>query len=548
MRKVTLIVAMVLIFGLGQAFSQGIGIVELTQITSGNSTDLYPAISPDGNFLLYQTYQKGDTKFDIALINMEVGKAPRIVVQNANDDLRPSWLPDSKKFVFDTFRINAHMVWIADAFKEASPHVQISEGTAAEFNASVSPDGKYIALCSWKELKKTEVPTVSDGTFFETFSNPKKLPMIWMVNIDGSQRRQLIKGINPAWSPDGQWLAFASNEGGDFEIYKIKIDGSSLQNLTRSANTIDVEPTWSPDGKYIAFTSYRNKQWDIFMLQSDGGGLHQLTADRAFDGSPSWSKSTQIYFHSDRDGRFHIWRFKPTGYSIVPSDRDKDGIIDEKDKCPDAPEDFDGFQDEDGCPDPDNDLDGIPDEFDRCINDPEDKDNYQDEDGCPDLDNDADGIPDLKDAAPNLPETLNGYRDDDGLPDTPPLPEKPTILEGVVFKQGKSQLLPTGFPALDRLVDLMKDDSSARVEVRAYTDNTGQYEKNLELSQLRADAVKNYLVMKGIDPSRIAAIGFGPSNPIADNTTPEGKARNRRIEIVRVWKPEWQQQQQQPPK
>ena len=90
------------------------------------------------------------------------------------------------------------------------------------------------------------------------------------------------------------------------------------------------------------------------------------------------------------------------GFIFEPSigDRDGDGIKDDVDKCPDEPEDFDGFQDEDGCPDPDNDNDGIPDKDDRCPNEPEDRDGDQDEDGCPensDGDRDGDGIPDSKD-------------------------------------------------------------------------------------------------------------------------------------------------------
>ncbi|HDH96258.1 MAG TPA: hypothetical protein ENF73_00855, partial [Proteobacteria bacterium] len=405
MRRCCALLAAAIVMTLFPATSNATGIVELTQITSGNTVDLYPAISPDGNFLLYQSYIKGNTRFDIAMINLEVGKLPRTVVNTREDDLFPAWLPDSRRFVFDTFRLDCHMVWIADAFKEASPHVQLSEGIAAEFDASVSPDGKHIALCSWKNLKKKDIRTPSDGKFFKVFSKPKKLPMIWIVKIDGSQRRQLIKGINPAWSPDGEWLAFASNESGDFEIYKIKADGSGLQNLTRSTESIDVEPTWSPDGRYIAFTSYRNKRWDIYMIKSDGSGLSQLTTHPAFDGGPSWAKNGYIYFHSDRDGKFHIWRFKPAGYSPIPPDKDKDGVLDNADRCPDQPEDIDGFEDEDGCPDPDNDTDGIKDEFDRCPTDAEDKDGWQDEDGCPDPDNDGDGIPDVKDAAPTLPET-----------------------------------------------------------------------------------------------------------------------------------------------
>jgi hypothetical protein len=83
------------------------------------------------------------------------------------------------------------------------------------------------------------------------------------------------------------------------------------------------------------------------------------------------------------------------GFGWAPDyrDRDHDGIPDVDDRCPDEPEDRDGFHDDDGCPDPDNDGDGIPDALDKCSNDPEDLDGFQDDDGCPDLDNDGDGIP-----------------------------------------------------------------------------------------------------------------------------------------------------------
>jgi OmpA-OmpF porin, OOP family len=139
------------------------------------------------------------------------------------------------------------------------------------------------------------------------------------------------------------------------------------------------------------------------------------------------------------------------GFVFEPSigDRDGDGYKDDVDKCPDEPEDFDGFQDKDGCPDPDNDNDGIPDVDDRCPNEPgppendgcpattdgdrdgdgipdskdkcpdepEDRDGFQDKDGCPDPDNDHDGIPDRLDACPNDPEDFDGYQDKDGCPD-----------------------------------------------------------------------------------------------------------------------------------
>ncbi len=143
------------------------------------------------------------------------------------------------------------------------------------------------------------------------------------------------------------------------------------------------------------------------------------------------------------------------GFVFEPSigDRDGDGYKDDVDQCPDDPEDFDGFKDEDGCPDPDNDNDGILDVDDRCPNtpedrdgdededgcpegqdgdrdgdgildshdkcpdDPEDRDGFQDQDGCPDPDNDKDGIPDKEDSCPNDPEDKDGFEDQDGCPD-----------------------------------------------------------------------------------------------------------------------------------
>lgn len=98
-------------------------------------------------------------------------------------------------------------------------------------------------------------------------------------------------------------------------------------------------------------------------------------------------------------------------------DNDKDGILDPVDSCRDRAEDFDGFEDADGCPDLDNDNDGVLDPSDRCVNEPEDLDGWQDFDGCPDPDNDNDQILDPVDACPNKAENVNGVQDQDGCPE-----------------------------------------------------------------------------------------------------------------------------------
>jgi OOP family OmpA-OmpF porin len=100
-------------------------------------------------------------------------------------------------------------------------------------------------------------------------------------------------------------------------------------------------------------------------------------------------------------------------------DNDGDGILDIVDQCPDVAEDFNGFEDDDGCPDGgrDRDGDGILDVNDRCPDDPEDKDGFEDSDGCPDPDNDRDGLLDTEDQCPNDPEDIDGFEDEDGCPD-----------------------------------------------------------------------------------------------------------------------------------
>ncbi|HEY2901138.1 MAG TPA: OmpA family protein [Polyangia bacterium] len=225
--------------------------------------------------------------------------------------------------------------------------------------------------------------------------------------------------------------------------------------------------------------------------------------------------------------------------SNVSSDPDGDGIAGAADKCPDLAEDKDGFEDEDGCPDPDNDKDGIPDLRDKCPNLPEDKDGFEDEDGCPDPDNDNDGIPDVKDKCPNQPETKNGFQDEDGCPDEVPkaLARFTGVIEGINFKTGSADITFGSFGILDRAAQVMTQYPDISIEISGHTDSRGSADLNRELSGRRAEAVKNYLVSKGIRPERLTSIGYGMDRPIASNKTDSGRARNRRTEFRLITAP-----------
>jgi outer membrane protein OmpA-like peptidoglycan-associated protein len=263
----------------------------------------------------------------------------------------------------------------------------------------------------------------------------------------------------------------------------------------------------------------------------------------------------------DKDGienKFDLEPYKPEDFDGFQDtdgapdyDNDNDVIPDVRDKAPNDPEDFDGFQDKDGIPDYDNDGDTIKDSDDKCPNEKEDMDGFEDHDGCPELDNDNDGIADSLDQCPNWPEDVNGYLDGDGCPDEKP-EEKPEekpqsepepaqinvgtniILKGVNFASASAQLDPAAYPILEEIFHTLVRFATIEIEIRGYTDNIGDFDANKALSEQRAFAVRKYLLVRGIDPKRIRAVGFGELDPIDTNSTSEGRKANRRIEFVRT--------------
>jgi OmpA-OmpF porin, OOP family len=219
-----------------------------------------------------------------------------------------------------------------------------------------------------------------------------------------------------------------------------------------------------------------------------------------------------------------------------PGDRDGDGILDEVDQCPDDPEDYDGFQDSDGCPDPDNDGDGILDVDDLCPDDPEDFDGFEDEDGCPDPDNDKDGILDVDDKCPNEPENFNGYQDEDGCPDKGRVivtDTKIEILDKIYFEYDKAVIKRESHGILDAVAATLEGNPDIRlIEIQGHTDSRGSDSYNLDLSNRRAASVKQYLVDKGIDASRLRSQGYGESQPLVRQNNEAAWAKNRRVEFL----------------
>ena len=214
-------------------------------------------------------------------------------------------------------------------------------------------------------------------------------------------------------------------------------------------------------------------------------------------------------------------------------DTDGDGYPDAIDKCPTVKEDGKPPEASDGCPTTDRDNDGILDAQDACPDKAEDNDGIQDEDGCPETDADNDQVPDVEDKCPIEPGPRNEDPAKNGCPSLTRVKEtgEVELLQPIEFEVGKAVIKPASYPILDEVLTLMKARGDLRIGVYGHTDNRGSTALNTRLSTERAAACMKYLVEKGVAQSRLESKGFGPSEPIADNATADGRARNRRVEF-----------------
>jgi OmpA-OmpF porin, OOP family len=201
-------------------------------------------------------------------------------------------------------------------------------------------------------------------------------------------------------------------------------------------------------------------------------------------------------------------------------DADKDGIADIDDKCPNTKA---GYKvDATGCT-LDNDKDGIVNEDDAC---PEQA-GIAALKGCPDTD--GDGVADNVDRCP----TVKGTIANKGCPEMAKADVKKItqIASKIFFELNSDKLKVASLAQLDELAEILKRYEAANLLIEGHADSQGEDAYNLTLSQKRTESVKTYLMGKGIMESRLTAVGYGESKPIADNATSLGRAKNRRVEL-----------------
>jgi outer membrane protein OmpA-like peptidoglycan-associated protein len=258
-----------------------------------------------------------------------------------------------------------------------------------------------------------------------------------------------------------------------------------------------------------------------------------------------FSRGLTSFYHATYPGTFYhtvfgaslgIWLNSGTPPPVKKKDTDKDGIPDDQDMCPLKP----GTAKYHGCPVPDTDHDGIDDEHDSCPT-VAGLARYH---GCPIPDRDGDGVNDEEDQCPDSAGPASNH----GCPLPPPpviaAPSPPApvirkedsvainyIAHNVLFNSGSDQFQDSTSRALDELANRLAARPEWHLTIEGHTDASGSPGHNLQLSQKRANAIRDYLLKKGIAANRLTAIGYGQTRPVADNRTPAGKAANRRVEL-----------------
>jgi hypothetical protein len=223
-------------------------------------------------------------------------------------------------------------------------------------------------------------------------------------------------------------------------------------------------------------------------------------------------------------------RGAPVDAHGCPRDEDGDGVPDFHDRCPDTPQGV--LVDASGCP-IDSDHDGVADHRDKCpdtgVGVPVDAD------GCPvEKDADGDGVPDARDACSNTPRGVRVDLEGCPLYDLPAVGATKIVPLAFRTVRGAQQLTAQAQAELDKVAIAMKLTAESHWEIGGHTGGAGSAARNLRLSLQRAEAVRTYLVARGVEPGSLTAVGYGVQHPIATNRTAAGRRQNTRVEIKRL--------------
>jgi len=324
---------------------------------------------------------------------------------------------------------------------------------------------------------------------------------------------------------------------GALDYVKTKLDQGSSDAARVYGYRLDALFHFMPQEKLVPYVAAgvggTNAEYPI-NFDNDNDFLFNYGAGVKYFLSDNWALRADIRHLLVFDGGRQDWEstigltflfggMKPA--PVAAMDSDNDGVLDSMDKCPNTPKGV--SVDAAGCPlVSDSDGDGVVDSMDKCPDTP--KGVSVDAAGCP-LDSDGDGVLDYLDKCPNTPK--GAKVDKDGCPEK--LAEKVSIALQIEFDSGKADIKSKYEEQIKKVADFMTTYPETTAVIEGHTDNVGKEASNVRLSTRRSESVRTYLIEKfGIAPGRLITKGFGSSQPVADNATPEGRQKNRRITAV----------------
>jgi outer membrane protein OmpA-like peptidoglycan-associated protein len=347
------------------------------------------------------------------------------------------------------------------------------------------------AIRSWSLPSNNTAVSFSPGVRYDAWSNP-----LGLLRTDAA--------VGLAATGGGTKIGF--DLGAAFEFYLPPVPGMTLGPVIRYMQAIN-SGAYGDDGKAFSIGASLTYHFGIARAAAAGAS--------------------------------HVTRIEIPRVSSVASlvDTDNDGIKDDRDLCPNMAPGKTPDPERPGCPLGDRDGDGIPDNQDICPDDAVTNVPDLGRRGCPAPDTDRDGVRDAEDSCPDKPGVPSTDVKENGCPSqlVAVSPGKLEIKKPISFASGKDVLLPESNEVLDAVAGTLKASPQVKkIAIQGHTDNQGNGDKNLELSQRRAEAVRNALIQRGVAADRLEAQGFGATQPVASNKTAAGRATNRRVEFVLV--------------
>jgi Tol biopolymer transport system component len=267
-------------------------------------SNAYPAWSPDGTRIAFQSNRTGD--HEIYVMNAD-GSGVRQLTDSDGLDVHPSWSPDGSRIVFASARTTQMysspgklQIYVMDA--DGQHPVRLTNNQVNDYSPEWSPDGQRIAFLSDR-----------DG-----------IPEVYVMRLDGSQQTNvtahLPKGTergNPHWHPDGVHIVFDADTSRRYNIFSVKFDGTDFRQLTRGGNPV-FAASLARTAPNLAYSESIGSNWEIMAAAADGSGAVNVTNDPGRDFWQSWSPDgRKLAFSSDRGGPFDIYVANRDGTGLV---------------------------------------------------------------------------------------------------------------------------------------------------------------------------------------------------------------------------------------